>query len=393
LLTQSLSKSIQRELNSFYQKLQGEDFSIQHVTKGAFTQSRAKLKPEAFKELNDVGNRSFYENAPYVTWLDFRLLSVDGSTLVLPKHESIEQEFGLVKFGPYADAPRSVARISLLYDVLNLTTLDAEVGAYGTSEKQLAQRHFDKIKAGEDLVLFDRGYASLSLMFELQARQIHYCIRLREDWWLAVREMIDQGINDRTIVFQLPQKDKALLNKYNTKNDQIKCRLVVIDLPGGGKEALCTSVTEHAKLPYECFGQLYHCRWNIEEAYKLYKTKVQLENFSGKTAKAIKQDIFAKVFMMTTMAVMAFPMEEKIKREHLQSTQKKRKHPFKINRTNALALTKEILTSALILNKVKSALYAFDRIIKATLEIVRPNRNFERKKIKKKPPSMNYKSL
>lgn len=393
MLTQSLSKSIQRELNSFYQKLQGEDFSIQYVTKGAFTQSRSKLKPEAFKELNDVGNRSFYENAPYIKWLDFRLLSVDGSTLVLPKHESIEQEFGVVGFGPGADAPRSIARISLLYDVLNLTTLDAELGSYGTSEKELAQRHLDKIEAGKDLVLFDRGYASLSLMFELQARRIDYCIRLREDWWLAAREMIDQGHKDRTVVFQLPQKDKGLLKKYSTNNDQIKCRLVVVDLPDGGREVLCTSVTEHKKLPYECFTQLYHCRWNVEEAYKLYKTRVQLENFSGKTAKAVKQDIFAKVFMMTTMAVMAFPMEEKIKREHEHSGRNARKHPFKINRTNALAMTKEMLASIFLLKKIKSALTAFDRIMKATIEIVRPNRKFPRKKIKKKPPAMTYKHL
>jgi hypothetical protein len=393
LLTQSLSKSIQRELNSFYQKLQSTDFSIQYVTKGAFTQSRAKLKPEAFKELNDVGNRSFYENAPYIKWLDFRLLGIDGSTLALPKHESIEQEFGVVGFGPEADAPRSIARISLLYDVLNLTTLDAELGSYSTSEKELAQRHLDKIEAGKDLVLFDRGYASLSLMFELQARQIDYCIRLREDWWLTVREMIDQAIKDRTVVFQLPQKDKDLLKKYRTNNDQIKCRLVVIDLPEGKKEVLCTSVTEHEKLPYECFSQLYHCRWNIEEAYKLYKTKVQLENFSGKTARAVKQDIFAKVFMMTTMAVIAFPIEEKIKREHERSGQITRKHPFKINRTNALAMTKEIVSSVFLLKRIESALTAFDLIVKATIEIVRPNRKFPRKKIKKKPPAMTYKHL
>jgi hypothetical protein len=56
------------------------------------------------------------------------------------------------------------------------------------------------------------------------------------------------------------------------------------------------------------------CRWNIEEAYKLYKCRVKIEAFSGKRAKAVKQDIYAKAFMMTTMAVLASPIEEKIKR-------------------------------------------------------------------------------
>ena len=59
LLIQGISKSLQRELNSFYQQLQRSDFSIQYVTKSAFSQSRSKLKPEAFLELNQVGLKSF----------------------------------------------------------------------------------------------------------------------------------------------------------------------------------------------------------------------------------------------------------------------------------------------------------------------------------------------
>lgn len=389
-------RSLQRELNSFYQKIQGKDFSIQHVTKGALTQARAKLKPEAFKELNKVGNDSFYQNAPYLKWLGFRLLSVDGSTSELPKHESVEKEFGVVNFGPYADSPRSLATISLLYDVLNLTTLDVELGKYETSEKELAIRHLDRVEPGKDLLLFDRGYASLSLMFEMQARGIDYCIRMREDWWLEVRNMIAAGETDKLVTFKLSKNDRSLLTKYKTDNDEIKCRLVVIELPDGGKEVLCTSVTEKERLPYECFLPLYHCRWNVEEGYKLYKCRVQLETFSGKTAKAVKQDIFAKVFMMTTMAVLAFPIEEKLKKEHNQAEELKsnpRKHPNKINRTNALALVKEICSALFIKKKTRQALSALDKILQATTEIVRPNRKFPRKKFKKRPPSMNYKPL
>lgn len=117
MLTQGLSRSIQRELNSFYQKIKSVDFSIQHVTKGAFTQARAKLKPEAFVELNQVGIRSFYKSAPYLTWKGWRLLSIDGSTIVLPKHKTVTEEFGITNFGPQAASPQSVARISMLYDV------------------------------------------------------------------------------------------------------------------------------------------------------------------------------------------------------------------------------------------------------------------------------------
>jgi hypothetical protein len=390
LLTQGLTRSIQRELNSFYQKITGSDFSLQHVTKGAFTQARAKLKPSAFAELNQVGINSFYKNAPYNTWRGYRLLSVDGSTAVLPKHKSVVKEFGTTNFGPYANSPRSVARISMLYDVLNFTTLDARMDKYDACERDLARKHFDYIEPAKDLLLLDRGYPSLSLMFEMQQRGIDYCMRMREDWWLEVRKMIAAGEKDKIVTFKLPATNKDLLKQYNTSNGNIQCRLVVVDLPGGGAEVLCTSVLDKAKLPYGCFVTLYHYRWNIEEGYKLYKCRMQLEAFSGKTALAVKQDFFAKVFMMTTTAVLAFPVDEKIKQDVKTSG---RKHANKINRTNALSMVKEIISKVLIGKMIRPALEALDKILKSTTEMVRPNRKFPRNKIKKKPPNMNYKQL
>lgn len=390
LLTQGLSRSIQRELNSFYQKLRQTDFSIQHVSKGAFTQARAKLKPEAFVELNTVGIKSFYSHAPYLKWRGWRLLAIDGSTAMLPQHESIVREFGVEYFGPAASSPRSIARLSLLYDVLNFTTLDARMEGYNCDERELARKHLAATEPGKDLLLLDRGYPSLSLMFEMQQLGLHYCIRMVDSRWLEVRNMLAQGEKDKKVTFTLRAEDKELLQRYNTTNDTIRCRLVVISLADGSSEVLCTSVIDNAKLPYECFESLYHYRWNIEEGYKLYKSRISLEAFSGKTAWAVRQDFFAKVFMMTTMAVLAFPLEEKLKQEQQQTG---RKHRYKINRTNALSMVKEICTTVFRGKLIREALNALDKILRATTEIIRPGRKFERKKTKKKPPSMNYKQL
>ncbi len=343
-------------------------------------------------ELNQVGNGSFYQNAPYKQWNGFRLLGIDGSTLVLPKHKTVIEQFGTTNFGPYADAPKSVGRISMLYDVLNFTTLDGQIDSYNTSERELAGRHLKHINPGKDLLILDRGYPSLPLLFELHQLKIDYCMRMRDDWWLEVRKMMKKGQRDKIVTFKLPPKDKELLTKYNTINDEFKCRLVIVDLPDGSTEVLCTSVLKSKKLPYDSFATLYHYRWNIEEGYKLYKCRIQMEAFSGKTAQAVKQDFFARIFMMTTMAVLAFPIEEKIKQEQ-EKEQKDRKHKHKINRTNALSMVKEMMVKVFINKIIQPALQALDNILKATTEIVRPGRKFERKKLKKKPPAMNYKQL
>ena len=92
-----------------------------------------------------MGIESFYQTAPYLTWNGFRLLAIDGSTAVLPKHPTVEKEFGLKSYGPSANSPRSIARTSVLYDVLNLTALDAHIDTYDTSERELARRHFPAV--------------------------------------------------------------------------------------------------------------------------------------------------------------------------------------------------------------------------------------------------------
>ena len=264
-----------------------------------------------------MGIESFYQTAPYLTWNGFRLLAIDGSTAVLPKHPTVEKEFGLKSYGPSANSPRSIARTSVLYDVLNLTALDAHIDTYDTSERELARRHFPAVDGKKDLIIFDRGYPSLALIFEMQAAGIDYVMRLRDDWWLEVRAMQEKGEKDKIVTFTLPAKDRSLLEKHSIHNDKFKCRLVVVELPDGGTEVLCTSVLSRKALPYDHFAELYHLRWNIEEGYKLFKCRINLEAFSGKTALAVKQDFHAKVFMMTTTAVLCFPVEEQIKIEFI----------------------------------------------------------------------------
>jgi hypothetical protein len=66
------------------------DFSIREVTKGAFTQARAKLKPWAFQQLNEVAINTFYEQNQVYTWNGIRTLNADSSRLVFPNHKSVK---------------------------------------------------------------------------------------------------------------------------------------------------------------------------------------------------------------------------------------------------------------------------------------------------------------
>jgi len=389
-ISRGIKSSLQRELDLFYKEATGNEFNIRVATKSAFTKSRSKLKHEAFIELNNSVNQTFYSEAPYLVWNQMRLLSVDGTRLVLPNHKSVVEEFGEHSFGPNADSKRSLALASFLYDSLNLITLDAQIAPYSSSERDLLCQHLEKVKSG-DLLLLDRGYPSMALLFLLMSKGIEFCIRMKEDWWLSVKEFMESDEKERIVSYNLPKKDRELLKDYPEMVDkEIRCRLVCIELENGEKEVLCTSLTDMGKYPYEEFCELYHFRWNIEESYKLFKARAEVERFSGKTALAVKQDFFAKVFMMSLSAVLAFPIEEKVKKEYHQSGTK---HLQKINRTNTLSMLMSISVGLFLKKLVKRAIAAFDSIVIQTREIVRPGRKNERKQHPKKLYYMNYKPL
>jgi hypothetical protein len=384
-------KSVQRELNQFYQKISDETYEIQAVTKGAFTQARAKLIPEAFLELMHACLPEFYESAPYYAWNGHRLLAIDGSTLNLPNHKTIEEEFGVHNVGCNADVKRSMARMSLCYDVGNLITLDARIDKFTTSEQALLSTHLDTVSfLPNDILLLDRGYPSIALMYELRHRKIHFCMRMKDCWWKEVQKMIEAGETDKEVTFRLPPKDIALQKKLGSKKINVKCRLVVIELENGGKEVLCTSLLDKTMYSLTDLKELYHFRWGVEEAYKLLKERVEVGVFSGKTAKAVKQDFYAKVFMMTMCAIMSFPIEQKVKEE---SRTVKTKYPKQINRTNAIGFVKSSWPVLWMKKKLSKMLVNLDKVLEKTVDIVRLGRSFHRKHTQKKPPSMNYKQL
>jgi hypothetical protein len=231
-------------------------------------------------------------------------------------------------------------------------------------------------------------------MYLLIAKGIEFCIRMKENWWLTVKDFTESNEKERIVEFNLPKKDRKKLLDYPELIDKpIKCRLIKIELEDGSKEILCTSLIDCEKYKYDDFEQLYHYRWNEEEAYKLLKSRIELENFSGKTARAIKQDFHAKVFLMSLCAIFSHPIEEKVRAEYSKEKNPELKHDQKINRTNAISMTQEILIGVFIRKQIKKAFEAFDKIVESTREIIRPNRKAERKHRPKKLYSMNYKRL
>lgn len=381
-----MNSSIQRELNYFFGKVSDSDFDIHEVSKGALTQARAKLNYTAFKELSQDVLDGFYTNETFEKWHGKRLLAIDGSTLNLPSHESVKKEFGEMHMGPNRDVIRPMARVSICYDVLNLMSINALIEPYETNERVLVESNITELDHNsDDLLLFDMGYPSMHLMYRIVNMGKDFCMRMELEKWLIARDFMDSEEKDRLYEIELPKKDLHYVKQYNGITNKLTIRLIKVEQENGSITLLATSLIDVKKYPRSEFRDLYHLRWGIEEYYKLAKQHIELEKFSGKTALSIKQDFYAKLFMLNVCAMMGFPLREKIKKQRNPANKVR-----KINNVNNICTIRgawiKLITGKI---EVEQFLLNLDKILSRSIQFIKKGRSNPRKKKPKRPPYHN----
>ncbi len=119
-----VKQTLQKELTDFISLISS---CKENITKSAFSQSRKKLKAEAFIELNETLVESFYEDDDYKKWRGFRLLAMDGTSLILPQSNEIIKDFGFAKNNLNPESIIPMATISSFYDLLNGIIIDSQI--------------------------------------------------------------------------------------------------------------------------------------------------------------------------------------------------------------------------------------------------------------------------
>lgn len=386
-LMTNLQKGIQREIALFSEAILSEGGSVPEVSKAAFCKARKKLKPSAFVALSDIVLQKFYESDQPLLWHGHRLLAVDGSSAELPNSEEIQEHFGV--FATRNDGKKTcVGRSLMVYDTLNHLTLHGALESMNESETSMLRKALpDMDLKGNDLLIFDRYYASHLLFFYLQKRNTQFCFRMKKNWWKVVETFYNSGAESKIICLQLPKKDKADADALGIAATEIQVRLVRVALEGGETEILLTSLTDET-ITAANLKELYGLRWPVEECYKTFKHKVCIENFSGKSLKAVLQDFYVKIFIMNLTAVAVRPINAALKKESV-----KVKYVHQVNFIEALATMKKAVVSFFVTHKIEAALKRIVRRLTNNTQPIRPGRKAKRTHQQKRKHHMNYKNV
>ncbi len=384
----NLQKGLQREIASFSEAILSEGGSIPEVSKSAFCRARKKLKHTAFVELSELVAGEFYQSEEVEYWHGFRLLGIDGSTVELPNSEEIRQRYGVYSYRGDGKAV-SVARTLLVYDTLNHLTLHGAIDRFKKSEIEMLWDCLPGLELqSNDLLIFDRAYASHLLMLYLHQRGVSFCFRMKKDWWKDVEAFYNSGQTSRELRLTLPLHERDRAAALGITQIRMRCRLVRVELEGGETEILLTSLTDEKRYPQQAIKSLYSWRWPVEDGYKTFKHKVCIENFSGKSAKAVLQDFHVKLFIMNLTAAAIKPLNEALKKKPV-----KVKYRHQANIIEAIATLKRAVVSFFLTDKASTAIDRFYTRMAKITEPIRPNRKYTRNHRPKRKYYMNYKPV
>ena len=355
LMLSGMRKSIQSELDEFFAHLNNRAQLVRKVSEQAFAQARAKLSLTAIPLLNDwlIERAEHYGFVP--RWRGLRLVAADASTMRLGLRASHVKRAALadqILFGLFLPGCELM--------------LAASLHSIHENERQMLFEHLDRLSS-KDLLLLDRGYPSRWLVAVLNQRGIAFCMRVEKSGnsgFACVRDFLRSGLFEQVVT--LRAADRRDVIDFECPSEPQTVRLVRHIAPNGQVRVLMTNLFDVARFPACSFGDLYHQRWRIEEAFKRLKHRLNLEHVSGLSQQAVVQDVAAKVLCDNLQALTALSANDNA--DLPQSA--------RINRAYVHTALKPLLPALLLGKKVA-------KMLRVLLQLVAKHTYVHRKKLSK----------
>jgi hypothetical protein len=381
--------TLSMEIRRFFQQLKLKSTEV--ISNVGYHKQRLKLNPAAFIFLSDYHVKNFYEEEKdLLKFKGYFVLAADGSRSNVP---NTQENLSLYGYQANQSGRQAQVGISCLYDVLNKMIIDCTINPPFFSESHQAEIHIDKapsiIENQPFIIVLDRGYpSSIFFINRLESNQ-KFVVRLCSKDFKQEQLNMTEDDEDVEIKFTParvgPYRKTAIAERLKEKGS-IHLRFVKVTLSEGVIEVLATNLPREEFTTQE-ISKLYGLRWGVETAYDILKNKFMLENFTGKKAVIVEQDILSTIYLYNLTQDMLRDAE---KEQQEKNRDKHYKHKMTINLNLAIGIIKDdLIRMALQEDPVKRGAI-FEDIIKEIAKNLVPVREGRRFQRKKKYPVIKY---
>lgn len=371
-----------------YLKVKNGTYKIS-ISKQAFSKQRQYLKPEIFIDINHDYMEDFYHNYPedVKKYKDHYVCAIDGSMFELPNTRELREEYQSPKNNT-GSRESARARVSGIYDVENGFFLDGIIASCKEGERPLALKNIAQagtiLDLHQTILIFDRGYPDLELIYALEKLQVKYVFRLPPDMYK--KERGERSTADEWVNVELHSERRRYVSNKEWKEElrrlkKLSVRITDVPLERAETEYLLSNISEEMMSAKE-MKEVYFKRWQIEIGYDILKNKLEIENFTGRTKITIEQDFHAQLYTFNVLQDIKEQTNERVKEKQRG---KDLKYEYKPNVNILAGWLKNILIAVMFAETEAEKKDLYNIIIEKAeknLVPIKPDRKYERKRYK-----------
>jgi hypothetical protein len=187
---------------------------------------------------------------------------------------------------------------------LNLQTFlprFAIVDTAGEHDNRRAYELCAGVAAGE-IVIFDKAYVDFAHLADLSQREVFWVTRAKDNLRGRVQRKLQSGRIGHILRDDLIQ----LTSGPSRKAYPVELRRVVALVEVDGEVREMVFLTNNLTWSAQTIADLYRCRWSIEVFFKELKQTLQLADFLGHNARAVRWQVWTALLVYLLLRFCAF---------------------------------------------------------------------------------------
>ncbi len=155
------------------------------------------------------------------------------------------------------------------------------------------------VKSGE-IVLFDKGYVDYGHLLDLDVRGAFWVTRAKDNMAYDVVKKMPRSKDEKIL-----QDEIVMLSDPNKPAPELM-RRIVARVEIDGKEREMVFLTNNLEWSPRSVADLYRCRWQIEVFFKQIKQTLQLADFLGHNANAVRWQVWMALLVYLLLRYLSY---------------------------------------------------------------------------------------
>lgn len=181
---------------------------------------------------------------------------------------------------------KAAAKCHLRLDLHTFLPRFAIVDTAGEHDNLRAHELCAGVRAGE-IVIFDKAYLDFAHLADLAMRGVFWVTRAKDNLRCRVVRRLQHGCQANIL-----RDDLIRLTGPARQHYPGPLRRVVAQVEVDGQLREMTFLTNHLEWSAQTIADLYRCRWAIEVFFKQIKQTLQLADFLGNSANAVRWQVW-----------------------------------------------------------------------------------------------------